>query len=360
YSEVSSKGGSGGKSEGAGSGGQGGAGTVNSKTQAKEQSKDTSKPLAQPETPPVNAKEIQRLVKDLDSDDITVRDKATEELKKIGKPALPFLEESVKSDSPEVAWRSKIIINAIKKAEQNSSGSTDESVSRKIGPTLQQFSNRFSITIRGATPGTKSVAISQDAGGKVSVTITEYDKDGKENTKTYTADSPEEFKQKYPDIAKEYGIGEKQPLSIEIPPFDFDDIWKDFGKSFGKRWEDLQKEMNKLWDMLGRGDKKKPAPKEEPQKSPADSPSALDSSNLGISIEPADSDNGVLVKRVEPNSLGERIGLKEGDVIISINNININTTWECRRLLKTYLGRKEKVTIEITRKGEKQKLVYPR
>jgi hypothetical protein len=355
------KGGAGGKSTGGQDGSAGGDGTIISGTPQKLPS-DTA-----------NKEEITRLINNLSSDDITVRDKATDELKKVGSPALPFLDEAAKSNDPEVAWRAKIVIKAIERAERKKQEKQDESpdsLPKKIGPTLRQFSNRFNITINNASPGTKSFALSQDSSGKVTVTITEYDKDGKQTSKTYTADSLEEFKKKYPEIAKEYGIGENPPSSIEIPnfEFDFEDIWKDFGNAWGRRWDDLKKQIERLKELFRRHNKDIPEEELTPQKPTIPPPTQPElSANLGICIENlSDSlkqqfniENGVSVTSVEPNGLGEKTGLKQGDIIISVNDSQVKTIWECRRLIKTALEN-DKVKLTILRNDKQQILIYPK
>ncbi|MFH1230922.1 MAG: PDZ domain-containing protein [Planctomycetota bacterium] len=359
-----------------------------SNTTANEGKSSIQKPQPVPlET--ATKEEITRLINNLSSDDIAVRDKATEELKKIGSPALPFLDEASKNNDPEVAWRAKIIIKAINRAEQKKQQGEDESpesLPKKIGPTLRQFSNRFSITINNASPGTKSFALSQDSSGKVTVTTTEYDKDGKQTGKTYTADSLDEFKNKYPEIAKEYGIGENPPPSFEIPDFDMEDIWKDFGNAWGRRWDDLRKQIERLRDLLKQHNKDIPEGELAPNK-PAIPPAQPEApANLGIGIEnlndssPPEADlpkaqgsnkktaserqkfnveNGVLVTAVEVNSLGEKMGLKQDDVIISVNDSQVKTIWECRRLIKTAIEN-NKVQITVVRNGKKETLVYPK
>jgi hypothetical protein len=311
-----------------------------------------------------NTEEISKLISNLNSDDINVRDKATEELKKIGSPALPMLEEAAKNDNPEVAWRAKIIIKAISRAAQKKQDESPDSLPKKIGPTLRQFSNRFNITINNASPGTKSFALSQDSSGKISVTVTEYDKDGKQNTKTYTADSLDEFKKKYPEIAKEYGIGENQPPSFVIPDFDAEDIWKDFGNAWGKRWDELKKQLEKLKEMLKQHNKN--APESEPDGKLIIPPDKSETpANLGIYVENlSDSlkqttkiENGLLVTTVEPNGLGDKMGLKDNDIIISVNGAEVKTIWECRRLIRTAIEN-GKVQLIIVRNEKKQILTY--
>jgi uncharacterized protein YxeA len=349
--EATAKGGTGGKStEGGAEGGKGGDGTVITKTA--ERSVD----------------EIKRLIRDLDSDDINVRDEATEELKKIGRPALPYLEEATKSDSPEVAWRSKIIIRTIEREERKKQAGKEESPDeRKIGPALRNFPNRFSITIQGAKPGTKSFSFSQDTSGKITVTITEYDKDGKEKTQTYTANSTEEFKQKYPDIAKEYGIG----VQIEIPDIDIEDIWKDFGRAWSKQLDDLRKEIDKLregarprWFNPFQPQPPKPedkikVPQQEEPISPTDLGLCVKSLEDSPLSKELDIDNGIVVVSVDPDGLGRKIGLKKDDVIVAINDIAVATVWQSRRLIKTSLE-KGSIKLTIIRDGKKMVLTCPK
>ncbi|MFH0888803.1 MAG: PDZ domain-containing protein [Planctomycetota bacterium] len=376
YASVSANGGNGGKDgDEKGSGGSGGNGTIIIGAPQQIPSKEN-------ET--VATEEINRLIKELNSDDIAVRDGATDGLKKIGRPALPLLEEAARSNDPEVAWRAKIIIKAVTKAEQKKQQQQDESpesLPKKIGPTLKQFSNRFNITINNASPGAKSFALSQDSSGKVTVTITEYDKDGKQTGKTYTADSLDEFKKKYPKIAKEYGIGENPPSSIEVPNFDMDDIWKDFGNAWGQRWDDLRKQMEKLKDMFKQYNPDVPGIK--PPQKPTTPPNSTNpdgfserkpgtghseaTANLGIFIESISNslkqksniENGVLVTGVEGNSLGEKMGLKENDIIVSVNDSEAKTIWEYRRLIKTALEN-SKIKLTVIRNDRKETLVYPK
>jgi hypothetical protein len=56
---------------------------------------------------------IEQLVRDLASEDFRVREKATEELQKIGAGAVQFLKEALKSDDPEVRWRAEGILKKI-------------------------------------------------------------------------------------------------------------------------------------------------------------------------------------------------------------------------------------------------------
>jgi hypothetical protein len=55
---------------------------------------------------PALSPELQKLIQQLDADDFDERARASEQLAKLGKDALPALEEGVRSNSPEVATRS--------------------------------------------------------------------------------------------------------------------------------------------------------------------------------------------------------------------------------------------------------------
>lgn len=309
------------------------------------------------QTTTVDVDQINRLIKELNSDDITARDKATEELRKIGKPALSYLIEAAKSDIPEVAWRAKIIIRAIEKDEQKKPDVTAPGQGRA---TIRVIPN---ITVRPNALGIKSYSYSKDSSGKITVTITEYDKEGKQETKTYTADSEEEFKQKYPEIAKEYGIGEQHTFKFDIPDIDMDDIWKDFGNAWDLRLDDMRKEMDRLRDMLRKQmeempGQENPPPQQEPEDQDRIKPQLppLSATNLGIYIETVD--NGVEVKNIEKNSLAEKMGLKIGDIITDVNDTAVKNIWECRRLVKESLE-KGRIKLNIIREGKKTVLVFP-
>jgi hypothetical protein len=70
-------------------------------------------PAADP--PKADAEQIAKLIKQLSSDDFTVREKATKELEAIGTPALEALREATKSDDTEVKYRAKAILEKVEK-----------------------------------------------------------------------------------------------------------------------------------------------------------------------------------------------------------------------------------------------------
>ena len=189
---------------------------------------------------------INSLIKDLGAENWETRDKATEGLKKMGEEAIPALKEAMQNEDPEVAWRAKLIIRSIKKSKRVQAKPKQESDRQKSISiwSPQTLSNRIKIFVYDVGPDTKSFSFSTDGSGKVTATIKEETKDGKVEEKTYTADSMEEFKKKYPEIVKRYGIDIGVPVEIDIPEIkiDLDDIWEDFSKSWvGSGLEDFNR-----------------------------------------------------------------------------------------------------------------------
>lgn len=62
---------------------------------------------------PPDAKQLKKLIHDLGSDDFGVREKATQSLSDIGRPALPALREALQSPDAEVRQRARRIMDSI-------------------------------------------------------------------------------------------------------------------------------------------------------------------------------------------------------------------------------------------------------
>jgi hypothetical protein len=89
----------------------GGCGTTNQKPEVGSQKPEVSKPEDRSTGEPANR--INELIKQLGDDDWKVREKATEELIKIGKPAIEQVKEALGSKDPEVRQRANHIIDKI-------------------------------------------------------------------------------------------------------------------------------------------------------------------------------------------------------------------------------------------------------
>ncbi len=322
--------------------------------------------------------QIDSLIKNLGAEDWQTREKVTEELKAMGEASLPALQKATESDDPEISWRAKLIMRSIEKSKKKRMQVESHHEAR---PQVQQrfiklwpgktLSSRVKIFINGSGPGAKSFSFSTDASGKVTATVQEENQDGKVQEKTYTAENMEEFKKKYPELVKQYGIDINEPSEIEIPEFkiDPDDIWEDFSKSWSRRWDELNKELEAMRKALrGGNDPDWFMPRIERRQPPRVEKEVLsDVDDLGIDveyIEPAlrtqldlKGDNGVLVNKVKPDSAGSRIGFEPHDIILEINKQPIKTVWEFRRLVKAVLD-KGTAQILIIRKGEKKTLNF--
>lgn len=330
--------------------------------------------------------DIQKLIIQLGDNDPETRDQATRRLMEIGEPAKAELEKAVKSDDPEVSWRATKILEAIKPPDNaltdGQTGQTRRPQGHiRISPDINIQSNGYSIT--------------KDSTGKITLSLTEKDENGKPAIKTYTADNVEEFMKKYPEIAEKYGIN-KDSFSDNGFSFQFkqdfdedlDDILKDFGKKFKfnrgfgdmddledflKHFDDnfrdfddmfnRQKSLkDKLEEMLKN---KRQQPQEQPRRAPApaiqtgvrlcsdfgaDFASVDEETRTKFGLPPA---NGITVTNVRKNGTAEKTGLLENDVVMSVNGQEVNSYLGFRRILCENLG-SDSVTLNIIRDKKSQ------
>ncbi|MBI3267775.1 MAG: PDZ domain-containing protein [Planctomycetes bacterium] len=145
-------------------------------------------------------RDIESRIQELGSSDAKVRDSATEKLRKMGEAAVPALRDAAKSDDAEVSTRARQLLAEV---ERKTDAPSEEAEQPRPGRrrALSPFGQGFSITFGGPS----SVQIQQDANGHLRVSVTE-EKDGKSVTETYEADSAEQFREKFPEIAKKYGL----------------------------------------------------------------------------------------------------------------------------------------------------------
>ncbi|MBI5359002.1 MAG: PDZ domain-containing protein [Planctomycetes bacterium] len=335
--------------------------------------------------------DIQKLVIQLGDNDPEIRDQTTKRLMEIGEPAKAELEKAVKSDDPEVSWRATKILEAIKPAdsklseEQTAGQPLRPQGHIRISPNINIQSNGYSIT--------------KDSTGKITLSLTEKDENGKPAIKTYTADNVEEFMKKYPEIAEKYGIN-KDSFSDNDFSFQFkqdfdenlDDVLKDFHKKFNfnrdfgnmddledflKHFDDNFKDFDdmfnrqkslkeKLEEMLKN---KRRQPQEQPQETPRRAPApAIQTgvrlcNDFGADFASVDEEtrtkfglpavNGITATNMRKNGTAKKIGLLENDVVMSVNGQEVNSYLGFRRLLCENLG-SDSVTLNIIRDKKSQ------
>lgn len=213
---------------------------------------------------------IQQLIGQLGDEDPKVREKATSELGKIGKPALNALREATKSADAEIAWRAEQLVSAIESGrtiategvDAKEEGDAGTAIIRTPGGRVQVFVKSHSVH----PGGSESIERTQTGDGKVTVVIRRKDKDGQEHVETYTADSPEEFARKFPEIDRKSGSAGITIRFGTVPevPDDLDDWQKEqrrqldeMLKRFSDRilegiWDEDRSEMEKRFEQRRR------------------------------------------------------------------------------------------------------------
>jgi len=211
--------------------------------------------------------------------------------------------------------------------------------------------------------------------GKVDLAVTEM-KDGKKTEKSYKANSIEEFKKSYPDVAEKYQIDRfmprrfMEPLSQGTSPnewenwknwFERDWFWdnhqgqnladrwtKQFPSAELKHWLDQQRQLFRDFRAL-------PAPQEI-----ASPETSSEGREFGIAYSPVsealaeqlnlETAHAVMVMDVKPGSIADNAGIVRYDIIVKINGRPLKDRDQFRSEIHQLLGKN--FTIELIRKGK--------
>ena len=220
--------------------------------------------------------------------------------------------------------------------------------------------------------------------GKVELTVPEKDKaTGKKEEKTYKADSLEDFKSRYPELAKEHRIERFIPR-IEWSRLDrssqdawrdwkkwFEEDWfwdrgRDFGKWFRDWWTPFQsddldnwvEEQRKLFERF----RELRAPRDPSDSSDAENPTAgpafgMRLAGVGETVAAhlgLKAGEGALVVDVREGSPAHKAGLLKHDVLLSLNGKGITDRGAFRKQIRDLAGKE--FELEIVRRGQKQTL----
>lgn len=312
-------------------------------------------------------KQVQKLVDDLGSANYETREKASQELKKIGTGAISALEKAAKSNDPEVAQRAAEILKEIRKDDYKKK---KEQERKERGKALGQ-SNIFIQTPQF------SARINN---GKVTVEM---------GGEKYEADTVEEFKQKYPEIydktLKNYNFSFGVP-EMDSPFKDFDEEFGQLPERLRKMQDQLQERFKKFFDQplepfdldnLQESFKDKldellnqfkiPGTDDEQDGETRPMPKKATGPQLGILFgnltdeirkenKLAESDSGVVVSSLKEESPLYRLGLRKGDVLLQVNGKPCEKKWDIRKIVREILEKEQTITIDIVRKGEKTTL----
>jgi len=333
--------------------------------------------------------DVQRWIDKLGSANFEERDDAIDKLRARGKSALDALDRAAESaDDAEVRW------NARRLARDLREGRTDRSLSKSEKPKRrQEWSSGggqvFTIPdvnvdmaqverqmeevrerlkqMKLAMPkgGTFSwaqndAAVRIDNDGHVKVTVREKDENGEEKEQSYEASSLDEFREKYPEVAKSH----LENLSMGFgatPHFSF-------GQGGGRTL--VIPELRQLAELKGLDQLKALGGLDiddpmELLQSADQRREALDrvigednGERLGINAAPVTNDlatvlgieagEGIVVESVTPGSLAESLGLRAHDVVLSIAGKKLGADATLREALAS-VKTGESVKVEVLR-----------
>jgi len=212
--------------------------------------------------------------------------------------------------------------------------------------------------------------------GKVELTVKEEDKDGKKSSKTYSAATADEFREKHPELVKKYELG--RHLGAHGKGFgqdEFDEWWKQLKKGVPGLGpvpgleqpfdEEFQKFMEEQKDLFGRMKRqfRLPGQEQAPREAPPGQAPIPGGRELGVKVEAVGETlrdqlslkeaEGVLVTEVKPGSIAEKSGLKEHDILVKLQGKAVTDRWQFRADVQTALGKPE-FDVELLRAGKRQ------
>ncbi len=351
---------------------------------------------AGPTTAPAPApspKEIDALIVQLGHDDFKVREEASQKLIKIGKPAVAALKQALASDDPEVQSRAQMLIRRIEtRPVPGGPVSKDEEV---IAQSIR-ISNDGGAKQVEVQEQKRKITIREDTAGiKITVSARE---DGKTVSETFTARSAQDLKSQSPDAFELYDrwagsqaamnplvpgadnlvirgpvfIGGFQPMP---PPPDPIDELRDRVEQAMEKQKVGDEDRKKVADLLDKVQQGRPRvvagedrakrlaeyfkvsdelrEKLEALKLPDPGEDLPPPSKWRLGIQVAPVDEKLVVGDVAPGSRGEKIGLRQNDVIEKINGKEVKDIDELRDALSKT---KEPLIITGQRANESLKL----
>jgi len=265
-------------------------------------------------------KKTARLIRDLGSEDFETREKATAELKKIGKPAVPELRKAAASEDPEVQLRAKKILDELQKAE-------DKPKSRRSGGSVR-IESANGETVYHLTPAEGDpIVIRLGEDGSLALEV-----DKKEIAR---ADSLDQFLEEHAELADKYGItrdgiqygglrasfrGRRPEPPLPVPNAE------DWLRELEKQMEELRKQFGGFgWDE---DFFRVPQQRSQAHGATLDSVDEALRSHLDLP-----EGEGLLVRRVAPATLAARFGIKKFDVLVSIDGADVSSADDAKKLL---------------------------
>lgn len=297
------------------------------------------------------------LIRDLGAEEYSVREQAERDLLKRGDAAIPALREALQDKDSERAMRAHRVLESLEKKDQR--------------PDQERRSrSRAWMTYRDFGRG---ITFETHPDGKVELTVRESGADGaKKETRTVRADSLEDFKKKYPELAAKYDVDNLAPKEKWTFFEDSKDSWETWKKRFDQEWFWDKEEPGKLalpWFPFGSGSLDNWLPKVlnrfeelrkiEPEVPRKESPARP---QLGIVVERVSTslsdqlglgaDEGLVITEVKTSSVAERAGLRRHDILLKVNGKALTGPEDLRREVPA--GLKNGMELEILRRGKRE------
>lgn len=346
------------------------------------------------------SEDYKKLIEQLGSSDFDERDAAMERLRDAGDAALPALDEAgTNHNDSEIRWNARRVAREIRRGEtgkvkklsdlgwQDGGGSQPGRARAKKGNAsgpepgiendldltipdlgadpdfaqMQKFFEGLQGSFRGnfnLQHNNSGTSISVGPEG-VKVTVTEKDADGNDKTETYSAPSMEEFREKYPDIAKKhldgisiFGLNGNSKIQIQPGP----NVFK-----FRPGIPGLRNFNNLGADPAQGADDR-------------DSIEAIigpeNGERLGVGVRlvpeavakflAIDAETGFMVESVTSGSLAESLGLKANDLVLTIQGRKIGAGETTIREALASVPAGEMLKIQIVRGMEGMKTLEAR
>lgn len=287
--------------------------------------------LAQDET----AGTIDKLIQQLGADEFAAREKATEELKKIGKPAEEALRKAAeKSDDPEVRERARAVLDSM-------SGKPKAQAQRRALPGLRGLTGS-SVTVQSingdstyrVTPGDGGPAMTfhKDKAGAVKLDYA----DEKGESKSAEAGSVEKFVKDHPELAAKFGITEE-------------------GIDYGGTRVSFKGGLQGF--ALPRGFNRgrfapPPALEEEEGLRAAGATFEKVAEALRAQLDLPEG-QGLVITKVDEGGAAGAAGLRKSDILLEIDGKKVSSVQDVRKTLK------DSGTTTVLRKGRRETLTPP-
>jgi hypothetical protein len=337
-------------------------------------------------------------VEQLGSPEASELHEAETRLLNAGKDAIPALEQAMNHDDPLVRDRAAALLARIL------SGGGSE-VEPKEPERLDRPASTFSFSFR--VDG-KGVTLESGPEG-VRLKLTRTDEQGDTIVEVFEAPSMEEFLERFPELAEEYGLGRDMPRMPEMPDFEeffgqdldemfrgpfgregrdpFDDMFRRMPRGMDgmeKEIERLEREMERMMERLerdpmdllrdleqfrGMGDLDE-LMEELRRDEEADEEFFAEPGTFGARVNPMDpvlreqleltGEHGLWLDKVAEDSNAARMGLAEHDILLAIDGRPIvGTESDVMKVLREQSAFGGVMKVEVLRKGRIKTLSVP-